>query len=38
MNHSTMHDTSHNAVVEVVHLQSNALEQTGEGSEGKRWY
>lgn len=28
MDHPTMHDAGHNAVVEVVHFQSNALEQT----------
>lgn len=28
MNHSTMHDSGHNAVIKVVHLQSDALEET----------
>lgn len=35
MNHSTVHDAGHDTVVEVVHLQSNALEETHTGSEGK---
>lgn len=35
MNHSTMHDSSHNTVVELIHFQSNTLEETDRGSEGK---
>lgn len=31
MNHSAVHDSGHNAMVEVVHFQSNALEETDRG-------
>ena len=33
MNHSTMHDPGHNAVVELVHFQSDALKETDRSSE-----